>query len=61
MSLFPRTIKRPLDVTIQRSHDADASKHRGPVERGGAERDQMAATGDWDRFVKGPLPALATI
>jgi hypothetical protein len=31
VSVFARTIKYTLNVTVQRPHDADARKHRWPV------------------------------
>ena len=32
MRLFLRWVKRSLNVSVQCSHDADASKHRRPIE-----------------------------
>src|SRR5712675_1392678 len=32
MRVFARRIKHPLDVSVQRSHHADARHHGGPVE-----------------------------
>ena len=32
MRVFTRWIKLPLDVSVQRSQDADARHHGGPVE-----------------------------
>jgi hypothetical protein len=31
MRVFARRVEHPLDVTVYRSHDADARKHRWPV------------------------------
>jgi hypothetical protein len=31
MRIFAIGIERPLNVTVQRYHDADASEHRRPV------------------------------
>jgi hypothetical protein len=31
MMILTRRVKRPFDVPVQRSHDADARKHRWPV------------------------------
>jgi hypothetical protein len=31
MRVFPRRVEHPLDTTVQRFHDADASEHRRPA------------------------------
>ena len=44
MRVFPRSIKLPLDVSVQCSHDADARHHGGAAEFDNQEQ----------RFYRGP-------
>jgi len=39
MCLFPRTIKHPFSVAVQRSHDADPREHRWPAGRSDQDQD----------------------